>query len=122
MLLAVWPGLSLRDHYRPRSEASEGYVFTGVCHSVTNGGGGGGWGEVLHQMQHGTRSEHLPPPRDRVRTSPPPSGTGSLHPTPPPPTWDLVTPPCPHPPTWDLVTPPHPPPPETWSLNPPPPT
>ena len=22
-------------HYRPRSEANEGYVFTGVCHSVT---------------------------------------------------------------------------------------
>ena len=22
-------------YYRPRSEASEGYVFTGVCHSVT---------------------------------------------------------------------------------------
>ena len=26
--------------YRPRSEAGEGYVFTGVCYSVTFGGGG----------------------------------------------------------------------------------
>ena len=28
-------------YYRPRSEASEGYVFTGICHSVTEWGGGG---------------------------------------------------------------------------------
>ena len=33
--------------YRPRSE---GYVFTGVCHSIcSTGRGGGGW----HQMHHG---------------------------------------------------------------------
>ena len=29
------------NFYRPRSEASEGYVFTGVCHSVIFEGGGG---------------------------------------------------------------------------------
>ena len=36
--------------YRPRSEANEGYVFTGVCHSVTErgGGGGGGGGRCNH--------------------------------------------------------------------------
>ena len=26
-------------NYRPRSVASEGYVFTGICHSVTKLGG-----------------------------------------------------------------------------------
>ena len=73
-------------------------------------------GEVLHQMQHGTRSEHIPPP--------PPPGLG--HSTPP---WDLVTPPPPHPGTWSLHPPPHlglghstlPPPPGTRSLHPTPP-
>ena len=34
----------------PRSQASKGYVFTGVCHCVTFGGG---WGERWHQMHHG---------------------------------------------------------------------
>ena len=29
------------DYYRPRSEASEGYVFTAVCYSLFNYGGGG---------------------------------------------------------------------------------
>ena len=87
--------------YHPRSEASEGYVFTGVCHSVIFGGGGG-------QHQWSTTS-----PWDQVRTS-----------TPPPPTWDLVTPPRPPlPGTWSLQPPPPPPPPGTWSLHPaPPPT
>ena len=115
-------------YYRPRSEASEGYVFTGVCHSVIFEGGGGG--------QHQWSTPPLPP-RDQVRTSTPPPGTRSEH-LPLPPTWDLVTPP-----PWDLVIPPPPPgiwsqhlppprdqvrtstppppPPGTWSLHPPPP-
>ena len=96
----------------PRSEASEGYVFTGICLSKSGGGGG----EVLYQMQHGTMSQHLPPwGQVRTSTPPPPSETWSLHP--PPPTWDLATPP----PTRDLPTPSHPPPPGTWPLHPPPP-
>ena len=31
----------LISFYRPRREVSEGYVFTGVCHSVSKWGGGG---------------------------------------------------------------------------------
>ena len=30
-------GTSILLYYRPRSEAGEGYVFTGVCHSVNSG-------------------------------------------------------------------------------------
>ena len=98
------------DNYRPLSEASEGYVFTGICLSKSGG-------EVLHQMHHvinhmvrrgewttppppaGTRSQHLPPP---------PLGPGLDNTFPPP--WDQVwtTPP---PPPWDQVwTIPSPPP------------
>ena len=91
--------------YRPRSKASEGYVFTGVCHSVTAWRGGGGrwatpmvnppWDQVRTSTPWdqvgtstppppGTRSEHLPPP-DQVRTSTPPSRehrqVGCMHPT-----------------------------------------
>ena len=49
-------------YYRPRSEASEGYAFTGVCHSVTEQGGGGG----QHQ-----RSTTYPSLSARVRGQPP---------------------------------------------------
>ena len=84
-------------YYRPRSEASEGYVFTGVCHSVTNRGGGvtpnaswdrshgqGGGGSAQHLPPPGqhlpprTRSQHLPPPREHL----PPPGQ-HLPPSPP---------------------------------------
>ena len=80
-------------------------------------GGGGGYtecnmGPVLHQMQHGTRSEHLRPPWDLA--TPPPLGLGHFTRTPPPGTWSLH----PAPPIWDLVTPPRPAPPGTWSLHP----
>ena len=76
--------------YRPCSEASEGYVFTGICHSVILGVGGG----VLHQS-----GQHLPPTWDQVTTPPSPlPGTrshtylGPGHNTSlPPPTWDQVT-------------------------------
>ena len=42
--------------YRPRSEASEGYVFTGIC--LSNSGGGGG--------------QHLPPARVKGHNTFPP--------------------------------------------------
>ena len=32
--------IALASFYRPPSESSEGRVFTGVCHSVTERGGG----------------------------------------------------------------------------------
>ena len=54
--------------YRPRSEASEGYVSTGVCHYVTERGGGGEGGVATPK----TSGQHLPPP-----------GTWSQHPLPP---------------------------------------
>ena len=68
----MWPvNLSSRGEllvlfcYRPRSEASEGYVFTGVCHSFcSTGGGGERWATPM--------VNHLsPPPQDQVRTSTP---------------------------------------------------
>ena len=77
------------NFYRPRSEASESYVFTGVCHSLHIWGGG----EVWHQMHHGIghRGEMEVWPgwgggggRCLVRgddTSPCPPGS-DLHPTP----------------------------------------
>ena len=40
-------------YYCPHSEASEGYVFTGVCHSVIEPGGG--------RSEPETWSQHLPP-------------------------------------------------------------
>ena len=95
-------------YYRPRSE---GYVFTGVCHSFcSTGGGGEGGGQ--HQ-----RSQHLPPlpPRDQV-TTPPPPGTRSQY-LPPP--QDQVTTPL----SLPLLGPGHntslPPPPGTRSQHPP---
>ena len=64
-------------NYHPCSEASEGYVFTGICLSKSEGGGVGD--------THGTRLECLPlpptppgpgqnvyPPWDQVRMSTPP--------------------------------------------------
>ena len=67
------------DYYRPRSEASEGYVFTGVRHSVTEGGGEGG---VNQGPGHNTSL----PPWAQVTTPRSPLGTGhntSLPPAPP---------------------------------------
>ena len=90
-----------RRFYRPSSEASEGYVFTGICHSVTK------QGEMWHQMHHGighmvtgrggdgqrsttppdrthppTRLDHHPPgkhlPPYLDNTSPPPPDNTSL--------------------------------------------
>ena len=112
-------------YYRPRSVASEGYVFTGVCHSVTEGGGREGG------VNQGHGHNTPPPPQtwtwDLVTTPPslsPPRhghGTWSQHPPPPPTwTWDLVTTPPSLPPprtwTWDLVTTP-PSPPQTWTWD-----
>ena len=69
------------DHYRPRSE---GYVFTGVCHSVIFGGEGGvvTWDLVTTPPSLPSWSQHPPPSR-------------SQHPP-----WDLVT--TPRPPPQDL--------------------
>ena len=94
---------NLRLYYRPRSEASEGYVFTGVCHSFcSTPGRGGEWTTVWT-----TPPPHLGP----GHISPPPRlGPGDIQ-QPPPHTWITVwtTPP---PPTWITVwtTPPPPPP------------
>ena len=82
--------------YRPRSEASEGYVFTGVCHSFcsTGGGGGGGRGGVQHQRSTTPPPDNTSlPPRVQFTTPPylPPgpghktSPLGPGHNTSPPP-------------------------------------
>ena len=70
-------------HYRPRSEASEGYLFKGICLSnsgicLSNSGGG--------RSGPGTWSQHPPPSWDLVTTPLPPQ--------------DLVTTPPPLPRTW----------------------
>ena len=75
-----------RFYYRPRSEASKGYVFIGVCHSVTERGGGG----VDQDQDQVTTHPSLPPgpgdntpsPWDQV-TTPPSPGTRSQHLSPP---------------------------------------
>ena len=92
--------------YRPRSEASEGYVFTGVCYSVTEQGA-----EVWHQMHHGIGHmvrgrccpeggvETTPPPRpgSKITTPPPgqhlPPGQGQRSQHLPPPLWTTSLPP-----------------------------
>ena len=56
---------------RPRSEASEGYVFTGVCHSVTDWGGG----EGVDQGPGDNTSFPPSPLGPGDNTSLPPSGT-----------------------------------------------
>ena len=135
----TFSGIGSGNHYRPHSIASEGYVFTGVCHSFCSTPGGGG-GKVVNTKGPG----HNPPPRNMDmgpgHNTPLPPGTWTWDlvttPTHPPPprtwTWDLVTTPTPPdmdmdmgpghntPPTWDMVTTPPPPPPETWSQHPPP--
>ena len=67
-------------YYRPRSKASEGYVFTGICLSNLGGGGGGVRWATRDQVTTPpspprTRSQHLPPSlptQDQVTTTPPP--------------------------------------------------
>ena len=82
----------IRHHYHPRSKASEGYVFTSICHSVilrgggvtpnaswdrSHGHGGGvvtwlGGGVVTWPGGGGRSGLHLPPwPGSKVTTSPP---------------------------------------------------
>ena len=63
--------------YRPRSEASEGYVFTGICLS-NSGGGGGGEGGGGGQHQRSTTTPSPPPTWDMVNHHPLPPG---MHPT-----------------------------------------
>ena len=72
-------------NYRPRSEASEGYVFTGVCHSVTERGQGRWATPMVNHFPLQDQVRHLPPPRDQVRTSTPsPPGPGqNIYPPPP---------------------------------------
>ena len=60
----------LISYYRSRSEASEGYVFTGICLSNS----GGGWSEVTHLPSpcSGQKSSTYPPRTgQRSSTSPP---------------------------------------------------
>ena len=69
------------------SEASEGYVFTGVCHSVTEQGGGG--------REEWTRDlVTTPPPQDQrpdqVTTPPPPDQRPDQVSIPPPPSRDYA--------------------------------
>ena len=90
--------------YRPRSEASEGYVFTGVCHSVTKGGG------RCSDLVPGPGPGHLPPRDQDIIYPPPPPlwgqdiyppgtrtstplGPGHLPPPPPPRDQDIIYPP-----------------------------
>ena len=103
--------IDLMDYYRPLSEASEGYIFTGIC--LSNSGGEGG---VDQGPGHNTS---LPPPRDQVDNTPlPPTGHG--HNTPQD---QWTTPPSPHR-TWSQHPPPPSPrtrwttPPGTWSQHP----
>ena len=91
------------DCYRPRSE---GYVFTGVCHSFCSTGGGGvGRSQHLPPGQHsplgpghntslppGTRSQYLPPPGTWSQHLPSP-GTQSQHLLPPGPGHNTSLPP-----------------------------
>ena len=90
------------DYYRPRSKASEGYVFTCVCHSFCSTEVGGGVATPKASGQHppppsGTRwTTPRSLPRDQVTTPPlpqtrwttpppslPPPGPGGQHPPPP---------------------------------------
>ena len=87
------------NNYRPRSEAREGYVFTGVCHSVTLGG-------VRYQMHHGIGymvtggGHHSPGHYLLVRPGHHPSCSLHGH---PPPSYHPTLPPSPSP----LVRPGH---------------
>ena len=79
------------NFYRPRSEASEGYIFTGVCH-FNSGGGGGEW--IRDQVT--TPSLLSPPLGPGHNTSLHPSpGTWSQHLPPPPGAWSQHLPPPP---------------------------
>ena len=83
------------DYYRPCSEASEGYVFTGVCHSVTEQGGR--WHQMHHGIGHmvtgrrwsaqgemvcpgGEWTSPSPPPGQDHHLCPPGQGQRSQHP------------------------------------------
>ena len=61
--------------YRPLREASEGYIFTGICLSNSGGGGadGGGGGGGGGGGMWAARLQHLPPPGPGHNTSLPPS-------------------------------------------------
>ena len=119
----------LFSFYRPRSVASEGYVFTGVCHSFCSTPGVGGWGgggEVVNTKGPGYNTPLPPrmrpgyntPPRMRPGYNTSPPGWDQVTTPPPPRTWNLVTTPPPPPPGWDQVTTPPPPPPPTRRMRP----
>ena len=110
--------------YRPRSEASKGYVFTGICLS-NSGGGGGRWATRSQHLPPSsgpghntslpqTRSQHPPepghntslPPRTRSQHSPGPDHNTSL----PPWTRSQHLPPSPPPGPDQVTTPPSAPP------------
>ena len=60
------------NYYRPRSEASEGYVFTGVCYSLCSTPEGGGLPSYQGRPTP-TLSKADPPPPPRPRQTPPPA-------------------------------------------------
>ena len=75
--------------YHLRTEASEGYVFTGVCHSFCSTGRGrccntkGLWTTPPSPPQDQVTTPQHPPPGPGGQ-HPPPPGTWSQHPPPPP--------------------------------------
>ena len=108
------------NYYRPLSEASKGYIFTGVCHF--NSGEGEEWTRDMVKTP-----PSIPPGPGHNTSLPPPRGPGhNKKPSLPPGTWsqhlppqDLVTTPPSLPP--DLVTTRPSLPPGTWSQHLPPP-
>ena len=73
--------------YRPRRETTEGYVFTGVCHSVILGGGGvvtWSWCNTFPPRTRGGHNTPLPPGPGQVTTpAPHPLGPGQVRTTAP---------------------------------------
>ena len=65
-------------YYHPRSEASEGYDFTGVCHFSCGGGevGSTKGRPPPPSRSQDPRSQHLPSQPGSKVTTPPPSGQG----------------------------------------------
>ena len=87
-------------HYRPLSEASEGYVFT-LC-VCSQGGAGHPSHNALQNLP--TMWSHTPPPPPRTRPAPP-TPTPAPYPAPPPP---CPLPPAPCPVTCPTCPPPPP--------------
>ena len=95
------PVFKTHAFYRPRSEASEGYVFTAVCHSFCSTPGGGRWATpMVNHLPPLDNSTYPPPPPWTTAPTPPPGqqclppSSGQQH-LPPPPLLDNSTYPLP---------------------------